>query len=77
MNDVLHMNIRDNGFYTAVPWALFAIVMVACGWIGDGLMKSGQLGITKSRKLFVIIGKNTYFYSLNTSGMHLIEFVLL
>lgn len=57
MNDVLHVSIADNGFYTSVPWAMFIVVLVSCGSIGDSLVKSGRLSITKTRKLFVIVGK--------------------
>lgn len=64
MNDVLHVSIEDNGFYSSIPWAMYILVIVSSGTVSDKLISKGRLTITRSRKIFTAIGKRTYLIRL-------------
>lgn len=57
MNDVLHVSVEENGFFTAIPGAVYILTSMMCGNISDWLIASGRLSITKTRKLFMMIGE--------------------
>lgn len=57
MNDVLHVSIRQNGFYSSVPWAARLLMAVTSGYVADWLIKSGRLTVTQTRKMYIILGK--------------------
>lgn len=57
LNDVLHVNVEENGLYTALPWGLYILTSLTCGSISDKLISSGRLSITNTRKVFVWLGK--------------------
>jgi MFS transporter, ACS family, solute carrier family 17 (sodium-dependent inorganic phosphate cotransporter), other len=55
MADVLRFPIKQNGFYSSMPYALMWIVSITSGILGDWLITNKKITITNSRKLFTTI----------------------
>ncbi|XP_057660211.1 sialin-like isoform X2 [Diorhabda carinulata] len=55
MSDVLKFNVKENGIWTSLPYAVMWLVSMGSGWLCDWLVSSGCLGITFARKLFTTI----------------------
>lgn len=57
MSDVLRFNVKENGFYSALPYAAMWIVSVALGFVSDWMIVRKIVSITNARKLFTTIGE--------------------
>lgn len=57
MNDVLHVSIQENGFYTSIPPLMRLIIAIVSGFICDRIITRKYLSVTNARKTFVFIGK--------------------
>lgn len=55
MSDVLKFNIKENGVWTSLPYAVMWLVSMGSGWLCDWLVSSGYLGVTFARKFFTTI----------------------
>lgn len=56
MNDVLRVSIKDNGFYSSLPYMVMWAVSILTGFLSDWLIVRKYLGITNARKWFTGIG---------------------
>lgn len=77
MNDVLHVSVKENGFYSAIPWAMFVPFSLLSSYWCDWLISSGRLGVTQTRKLFVIICEFNFTKAPRNITNQLFEFLLL
>lgn len=66
MADVLKVSIKNNGFYSSMPFLTMWIVSVTTGWLSDYLITSKCLTITGARKWFTGIGKSESITLLTT-----------
>lgn len=57
MSDVLNFPIKENGLFSALPYAVMWIVSITTGFLGDWMITKNIMGITMSRKVFTTIGK--------------------
>lgn len=73
MNDVLHVSVKENGFYSSIPWSMFVPVSLLSSYLCDWLISSGRFDITRTRKLFVIVCEYKCCFS---DGVCLIDDVL-
>lgn len=64
MSDVLQFSIKENGLYSALPYACMWIVAQITGFISDYLISHKIIGITNARKMFTAIGNYCYTYYL-------------
>jgi MFS transporter, ACS family, solute carrier family 17 (sodium-dependent inorganic phosphate cotransporter), other len=55
MADVLNFPIKENGFYSSMPYALMWIVAIGSGFLGDWMITNKKISVTNSRKLFTTI----------------------
>lgn len=58
MNDVLHLSIRDIGYFNSLPWILKTVTSYVFGYLIDRSIARRHIGITNARKLAVVLGKN-------------------
>lgn len=57
MSDVLKFSIKENGLYSALPYAVMFIVALCTGFFSDWIIAKKYLSTTKVRKLFTIVCK--------------------
>ncbi|XP_037911071.1 putative inorganic phosphate cotransporter isoform X2 [Hermetia illucens] len=55
MSDVLNFPIKENGLFSALPYAVMWIVSITTGFLGDWMITKNIMGITMSRKVFTTI----------------------
>lgn len=56
MNDVLHVDIKENGIYSSLPWATRLFLAFFVGAWADWLIRNKKLSVTNTRKLFITLG---------------------
>lgn len=56
MNDVLRFSIKQNGFYSALPYVFMWIVSISTGFLSDWLHVKKYLSLTNNRKVFTAVG---------------------
>lgn len=62
MNDVLHFSIKQNGFYSALPYAVMWIVSIITGIFTDFVIARKWFSVTSLRKVMTVICKFEYLY---------------
>lgn len=55
MADVLHFDVKSNGLWSSLPYAVMWIVSILLGFVSDFIISRKWIGLTKSRKLFTTI----------------------
>lgn len=55
MNDVLKYNIKENGFYSSMPYIAMWICTMIFSVISDWCIKKDYIGVTNSRKLYTTL----------------------
>jgi ACS family sodium-dependent inorganic phosphate cotransporter len=56
MADVLKFDIKENGFYSTLPYIAMWIMSIVFASISDWMLSKNWLSLTASRKLFTTIG---------------------
>ena len=56
MNDVMHVNVKSNGYYTAIPYIAMWIVSVYAGYLTDIMLRKNIWSVTNARKILTMIG---------------------
>lgn len=56
MSDVLQFSIKQNGFYSALPYACMWVASIAMGFVCDWMINKKWINVTNSRKLYTTIG---------------------
>ena len=52
MADVLKFNIKENGFYSTLPYIAMWIMSIIFGTLSDFMLKRKWMSLTASRKIF-------------------------
>jgi MFS transporter, ACS family, solute carrier family 17 (sodium-dependent inorganic phosphate cotransporter), other len=55
MSDVLKFNVKENGFYSSLPYVAMWICTMIFSVISDFCVNKNYLGITNSRKLYTTL----------------------
>lgn len=55
MSDVLKFNVKENGFYSSLPYLAMWICTMIFSVVSDWSFSKGYIGITNSRKLFTTL----------------------
>ncbi|CAG9863086.1 unnamed protein product [Phyllotreta striolata] len=55
MSDVLKFNIKENGIWTSIPYAVMWLVSMGSGWLCDWLVCAGYMRVTFARKFFTTV----------------------
>lgn len=55
--DVLKLDTKANGVFSALPFAVMWVFSVVSGMICDWLVNSGRLSVTSARKWFTTVGE--------------------
>lgn len=55
MSDVLKFNVKENGFYSSLPYVAMWICTMIFSVVSDWSFSKGYIGITNSRKLFTTL----------------------
>ncbi|XP_053190148.1 sialin [Scomber japonicus] len=56
MNNVLHFDLKSNGFLSALPYLGAWFVSITSGVVADTLIEKNMLSITSVRKIFTLVG---------------------
>lgn len=71
MSDVLKFSIKENGLYSALPYAVMFIVALCTGFFSDWIIAKKFLSTTNVRKLFTIVCKWPFKDFFNASYGHI------
>jgi ACS family sodium-dependent inorganic phosphate cotransporter len=55
MADVLKFNVKENGFYSSLPYIAMWVTTMVVSVISDWCITKGYIGITNSRKLYTTL----------------------
>lgn len=72
MNDVMSVNVKANGYYTALPYVAMWIVSVYAGYATDVMLKKKVWSVTNARKILTMIGTQRRQIVVATSNIFLI-----
>lgn len=57
MSDVMRFSIKENGFYSALPYLVMFISSMATGFLSDYLTVRNYMSLTNVRKFFTFVCK--------------------
>lgn len=80
MSDVLRLDIKSNGIYSSLPYAVMWIVSIATGFLSDWLISTNRISITMARKSFTAIaavGPAIFIVGASYAGCNRVVVILL
>lgn len=57
LSNVLHVSVRNNGLFSALPFFVMWVCSIASGTLCDYMINNGHISVTNARKLLTAIGK--------------------